>query len=285
MVAGIWDITISSTLVEDENTIKKAFRKCCKKWAFQLEQGDETGYVHYQCRIALHKKTTLNHAKELVGLEGNYTPSSTNSISKTSNFNYVLKPQTRIAGPWTDKDDVEEEEIKIPIQYKVELYKWQQSLYDLVMKEIEEKKYRNVHILYDVHGGIGKTTFALNLTCRRKAEYIPPMNDSKDIMRMCYDLSTSKCYIIDLTRAMKKDKLFSMYSAVEQIKNGYIYDDRYTFKRKFIDSPGVIILTNELPDINLLSSDRWKIHLVENNELIDFDIKELHDNGLDDDDE
>lgn len=277
----MWDITIPADRA-DENGLKKSFRQACNKWVFQLEKGEETGYLHYQCRVSLHKKTTLSHAKDLIGFEGRYTPSSSNSMNKTNKFSYVLKSQTRISGPFADTDP-EEEDIYIPEQYRVQLYPWQQELYDIAMGEVKRREYRHVHLLYDVNGGIGKTTMALNLTCRRMAEYIPPMNDTKDIMRMVFDLPPSRCYIVDLTRSMKKDKLHSMYSAIEQIKNGYIYEDRYKFQRKFIDSPAVIVLTNELPSMNYLSLNRWKIHLVEDGKLIDFDINNLDDNrGLDD---
>lgn len=280
-VIAIFDFTLSAEKAPELLTIIDVM-KGMKNWAFQLELS-ENNYKHYQGRFVRHKKTTLSNCmKEMQELlpSIHISPSSNNASNKNNKFSYVLKPDTRIDGLWTDQDNVDEI-IQVPIQYRVELKNWQQKLYDTVMTEIENRLYRNVHVLYDPRGGIGKTTFALSLTCKRKAEYIPPCNDSKDIMRMAYCLPTSKLYIIDLTRSMNKDRLNGMYSAVEQIKNGYIYDDRYTFKRKFIDAPGVIIMTNELPSTDYLSSDRWKIHSVEDDELIDINIKNL-DNGLDD---
>jgi hypothetical protein len=53
--------------------------------------------------------------------------------------------------------------------------------------------------------------------------------------------------------------MFQFYSAVETIKDGYAYDDRYSFKEKVFDCPNIWIFCNVLPDLNLLSMDRWKI--------------------------
>lgn len=64
---------------------------------------------------------------------------------------------------------------------------------------------------------------------------------------------------MDMPRAMKKDKLGGMYSAIETIKDGYAWDDRYQFKEKAFDSPNIWIFTNTAPDMDLLSRDRWKI--------------------------
>lgn len=266
-VLSVWEMVIPSSETTKEYLLKK-FRSIAKHWAFQLEKGDLTGYEHYQCRISLHKKTTMSQVIKLMGIDKlHLIPTCNNQLKKSNLFDYVLKEQSRVDGPWTDKDP---QTVEIPEQYDVELYPWQQELYDLVTGEIKNKKYRNVHLLYDAKGCIGKTTFALKLTCQGKAEYIPPMNDAKDIMRAVYDLPTNGLYIIDLTRSMKKDKLVGLYSAIEQIKNGFFYDDRYEFKRRIVKSPAVIVLTNELPDMNLLSSDRWKIHVVDNNKLIDY---------------
>lgn len=265
-----------------EREVRDALAEHCKKWAFQLEKS-EGGYVHYQGRFVLHKKTTITQCIRLFSgiLPSIHISATCATVHKSNKFDYVLKSQTRISGPWTDQDE-EDTILEIPIQYRVEFRPWQTELYELVMKELDDKVYRNVHVLYDQGGGIGKTTFAMSLTCRRKAEYIPPCNDARDIMRMAFCLPKTRLYIFDLTRSMNKDRLHGMYSAIEQIKNGYLYDDRYSFKRRFIDAPGVIVMTNELPDGSYLSSDRWKLHTVVDDQLSDLVIDDCPDYGLDD---
>lgn len=259
----MYDFTLKSDGVE-LNDLKKKLRSLCKKYVFQLERG-ETGYEHYQGRVQLQKKMRLVQIKQALDYEQIHLSPTTNITKANGKFDYVMKEQTKIDGPWTDQDN--QEDVYIPRQYRLtKLFDWQQQLYDDVMEDLKVST-RNIFCLVDINGGIGKTTFALYLTCHKKAEYIPPMNDAKDIMRMIYDLPPTTMYIVDLTRSMRKDKLFGLFSAIEQIKNGYIYDDRYSFKRRFIDTPGMIIFTNDYPDTELVSSDRWKLCTVTNGHL------------------
>lgn len=272
-----WDFTLSCDFHYDEHYIKERLKAIASKWVFQREKSDN-GYEHFQGRFCLYHKKTLNPVIKLFNIpESHLTPSSKNSTTGSNRqvFSYVMKEDTRVAGPWTDTD--KESDIICPEQYRVQLKGWQQELYELLMKELDDKDYRKIHVLVDYKGGIGKTTMALNLTCTGKAEYIPPVNDSKDMLRMCYDLPTSRLYIIDLTRSMNKDKLFGLYSGIEQLKNGYIYDDRYKFQRKFIDTPAVLVLTNTSPDSSYLTSDRWIFHILDENEkLLTFNLDEFN---------
>ena len=48
-------------------------------------------------------------------------------------------------------------------------------------------------------------------------------NNYKDLMRMICDTPTSKCYLIDIPRSIEKDKLYGMFSAIEEIKGGYAW--------------------------------------------------------------
>jgi hypothetical protein len=71
-----------------------------------------------------------------------------------------------------------------------------------------------------------------------------------------------------MPRAIKKDRLYGFYSAIETIKDGYAYDDRYKFKEKVFDCPNIWIFSNILPNSKLLSSDRWRIWEVDNNKVL-----------------
>jgi hypothetical protein len=73
--------------------------------------------------------------------------------------------------------------------------------------------------------------------------------------------------MIDMPRAIKKDKLNGFYSAIESLKDGYAFDDRYKFVEKIFDSPCIWVFTNTYPDTDLLSEDRWKFWHVGGTEL------------------
>ncbi len=97
---------------------------------------------------------------------------------------------------------------------------------------------------------------------------VPFANDYRDIMRMVMDAPIKRCFLIDIPKALKKDKLFQMWAAIESIKDGYAYDDRYKFRESYFDCPQVFVFTNTLPDPAMLTQDRWKICFVEANMFI-----------------
>lgn len=67
----------------------------------------------------------------------------------------------------------------------------------------------------------------------------------------------AKGYIIDLPRAEGKVNL-GMWSAVEQMKDGYLWDDRYDYKEMWIFPPKIMIFCNDLGK-KALSNDRFDI--------------------------
>lgn len=60
-----------------------------------------------------------------------------------------------------------------------------------------------------------------------------------------------------------------MYSALESIKNGCAYDTRYRYTKARFDRPNIWVYTNQLPDVRLLTEDRWEVYRInERKELI-----------------
>lgn len=70
-----------------------------------------------------------------------------------------------------------------------------------------------------------------------------------------------------MPRGMKKDKLGDFYSGIEVIKNGVAYDKRYSAKKIRFDRPRIIVFSNELPNFELMSEDRWKLWTINDNKL------------------
>lgn len=66
----------------------------------------------------------------------------------------------------------------------------------------------------------------------------------------------SKGYVIDLPRADGKAKK-PMWSAIEQIKDGYLYDKRYNWREKWIEPPKIMVFCNDF-NASDLSTDRWQ---------------------------
>lgn len=264
---SVYDFTLSREFCDSETTLISALKGWVKKYAFQLEKGD-SGYVHYQGRISLIKK---RRSGELISLWRDLTilkklhisPSSNNSLK--GNCFYVMKEDTRIDGPWKDTDEV----IYVPRQIREcpNLRPFQQAVVD----DAKTWDTRTINIVYCKNGNNGKSILVGYLRAHRIGRALPPVNDYKDLLRIVMNLPTSRLYVIDMPRGLKKDKLGGFYSAIETIKDGYAYDDRYRFQEKVFDSPNIWVFTNFLPEMSLLSRDRWKIHCInEDYEFVPF---------------
>ncbi len=238
------------------NTVK-LLRENCKKYSFQMEKGEKSGKLHFQGRFSLKLKCRRENIPFKLGHF-----SVTSSANRDNDF-YVTKVETRVKGPWTDKDKV----IYIPRQVREikHLYPWQQQVVDSF--DVWDK--RHINMIHCPKGNIGKSTLVAYCRAYSLAKALPPVNDYLSIMRMVYGLPASS-YIIDMPRATKKDKLGSFYAGIETTKDGYAFDDRYSFTERVFDCPVIWIFSNVLPDFSLLSKDRWIVWEVINNELVNI---------------
>lgn len=242
----VWDIRVSEDKIT-QSDLAKLFKHIAKKWCFQLEKGEQTEYLHYQCRVSLKTVARASELKKrLNNLECYITPTS--NENRDNNF-YVSKDETRVSGPWKDDDPY------IPRQVReiTHLRYWQQQI-------IESAKVwdtRTINIVYDPIGNHGKTTIKTYIGAHKIGRALPFMNDYRDLLRIVMDTPKVPLYIIDIPRALKKDQLFQFFSGVETIKDGYAYDDRYHFKEEYFDCPTVWVFMNTIPDTDYLSKDRW----------------------------
>lgn len=280
----MFDMTIKSLNCPDIEipAIKGWMQSNCKNWAFQLEHGEKSGKNHFQCRVNLKtrkRKSTMIKFTHKTFPDAHISP-TTGQITRSNDFFYVLKEHTRIDGPWTDKDEKKQYEIsKLPLKYQkdFEWYPWQQFVID---KSSEKPDDRGINIVIK-KGNVGGTTLALWMSSRGLACYIPPLEKGEDIIHMVMAKAPSSCYFIDLPRAYDQKHLRSMYSAIENIKNGYVWETRYEFKDKMFDSPHIWILTNTMPKANLLTSDRWCYWLISDDKKLhcmNCDIRYLEEN-------
>lgn len=262
----VYDFTCFTEL--NEHKWMEILDQHCKAWCFQEEKAPTTGNLHFQGRLSL--KTKARMGPSLFSKFPQGTNFSITSKENHGNDFYVCKEDTRTRGPWKDTD----ERIKIPKDIKAieKLLDWQQSMLDV----IKVYNSREINIVIDTKGNNGKSTFTRYCMCYGYGQIIPFVNEFKDMMRMVCDMPISKCYFIDMPRAIKKDKLYQLYSGIEMVKTGYAYDDRYKFKQILFDPPNIVVFTNHIPDLNMLSKDRWCLWAINQHKmLVRLDLKDL----------
>lgn len=251
----------ADALTVDE--LKGILNRLCKAWCFQIEEGD-TGYLHYQGRLRLIKKRRKMKALTLFDVRPNYFEPTLNKEFEQGDAFYMMKEDTRKDGPWTDKDEV------VVQTTQLKMYKsWAERPFQTTLRNMaSEFDLRKIDLIYDATGNCGKSLFSEAMEYDGLAEEIPPFRLMDDIFQWVCSRPKKKCYIVDMPRGMKKDKLGDFYSGIEVIKNGVAYDKRYNAKKVRFDRPRVFVFTNTLPCLDLMSKDRWNIWFVtENYEL------------------
>lgn len=261
----VWDFTLK---FEDQNLklLKDNLNNNCKKWVFQLELS-ESGYKHYQGRFSLNKKKSLS---SLISLFNNYEhwkgvhfSPTTKGVALSNNFNYVMKDDSRELGPWQDDDEEKIITKQMEMFDKWGLLSWQKHL--KIISQIFDL--RTIDLIYDPVGNAGKSLFSEHMEYCGLAEEVPPFRLMDDIFQWVCSRPVKKCYIFDLPRGMKKDKLGDFYSGIEVIKNGVAYDKRYSAKKIRFDRPRIFVFSNMLPQFGLMSRDRWRVWNIIDNKL------------------
>lgn len=247
-------------------------RTYTKKYSFQLERG-ETGYEHFQGAFSLIKKKRKTELLHLFSPE-HLQPVATNN---SRGFDlYAQKADTRIDGPWTDKDT----DKFVPDQYKnLEPRPWQK----VIMLHHNLFYTRTIHWVYDEVGNRGKSTVASLMELTTDAIDLPPVNDAQMLIQtLCDILIAKQCrtpgtIFIDLPRCASKDKLYGFLIAVEQIKKGHVMDLRHHYKDWWFNSPQIWIFSNsDIPQSDL-SSDRWCRWVFVGDELVHRNLNESSD--------
>lgn len=152
---AVWEWTLPCNDRSVQDVIATSSR-LFKKFTFQKERGS-TGYLHYQGRGSLFKKRRFSEFKKLLdGVEWtDCHVSPTVSYNRDGEPFYCMKEDTRVDGPYTEKDQPP----YIPVQYR--------GLMDILtpmQKEIwdsyEVPEWRKIHLVYDPVGNNGKSTIA-----------------------------------------------------------------------------------------------------------------------------
>jgi hypothetical protein len=273
---AVWDWTLPKGDRENEG-VQQTVDQLFKKYTYQLEEGKETGYVHYQGRGSLHKKRRFDELKKIATAAGwgdcHFTPSS--KESQKGDCFYTVKLDTRIDGPWTDKD--KQEAAYIPWQYQgldQTLRPWQQAVWETA----DVRDARTINLIFDELGNNGKSTIASLMDLHKRGLDLPPMNDAEKLIQSVADILIArqernpKVMFVDMPRAMDKKRLGGMYTAIEQIKKGKVYDTRYAYKEWWFDSPQIWVFTNIEPDLSFLSRDRWKLWTIVDGHLTPYKI-------------
>lgn len=206
-----------------------------KQWIIAQERG-KTGYEHYQIRF--------QSCEELEKIRKN-SLFYNGSVDKAEHWsNYEKKDGKYI----TSEDTTEIRKIRFgkPRKYQED-----------ILKALKEQNVREIHYWYDPYGNTGKSWLCNYLYETGKGYYVPPTIDTVKglIQFVASGYRNEEIIVIDIPRSWKWSE--QLYTAIESIKDGLIYDTRYNASTRNIRGVKILVLSNTEPKLNKLSKDRW----------------------------
>lgn len=216
----------------------------CKKWIIGEERG-KNGYEHWQIRVE----------------------SSSNEFFERFTRNIPCAHIEKSTSEWADTYERKEgrftthadtvEILKVRFGKPNEFQKG-------IIKTVRSQSDRQVDVWYDPKGNHGKTWLTMHLWERGEALVVPRSSTTAEKLSafVCSAYDGEPYIIIDIPRSRKiTDEL---YEAIEELKDGLVFDHRYSGKTRNVRGAKIIIFTNTKLDQTKLSKDRWRLHGTKN---------------------
>lgn len=233
------------------------------KWSFQLEKGTLGGRLHYQVHLVLKEPMTgtvlrtkfrdrLRHRKSWAKGCMHTTPMHSQGDHEV----YVMKVETRQAGPWSDKIVYQGQDLVSTKKY----WPWQRSLMFLAKRKTIDQ--RALYVIVDPAGNIGKSEVTKHLAYREDALVIPLGLSAAQMKAAITSTHARKNYLVDLPRNGGNQQ--DIYSCCEEIKRGFVISSFHgKLKSLFMLRPNIFIFTNKIPELYLMSFDMWVLLTVD----------------------
>lgn len=227
-------ITMCNILLKSESRIKA--------YIFQTECGEDSDYLHHQGWFKCNKKERFTALKKLFPPEIHLEASRSVAAEK-----YCMKTETRISGPYMR-----------PYRYSGQdiiavLRPWQQRVIEIVKQKPDP---RIIHWYYEPHGNTGKSALTKYLVWHYKAVVVGGRSADALFAAVSGTTMENPIYVIDLARSSENSVC---YEAIEMLKNGCGFSQKYESNMFLGDIPHILIFANYPPDESKLSRDRWSI--------------------------
>ena len=205
------------------------------KWIVAKETG-RTGYEHYQIRLSTNRSF---EDLQRVFVDGHIEQSTEWGDYERKEANFVCSEDT---------SDV--------LRCRFGKLRENQRR---ILREVYRSSDRGIVTVYDPCGGTGKSFLCRWLYERNIRFYVPPtVRTTQGIIQyVASGYRGQRIIVIDIPRSSRWTN--ELYEGIEAIKDGLVYDTRYSAKMRDIWGVKVLCLTNTMPNIDALSLDRWKI--------------------------
>lgn len=172
--------------------------------------------------------------------------------NREQNYIYCIKDNDIVLEKGTE--DIKSILRKKTIKVIDKLKPWQEKVIEEYQKHLTTPNDRIIYWVYDKEGNNGKSALAKYLVVEKKCGYL---SNAKTADIACY-CSKNICdgYVMDFSRSFQ-DSI--NYGAIENLKNGLLFSSKYESGLVIMNSPFIVCFSNELPKIEKMSKDRWRI--------------------------
>lgn len=224
-----WAFRISENKIELKQLIE-ILDEIAKKYAFQCEKGENTGYLHYQGYFMSQNIRGIRDSAIRKKLGSCWLKIA---ISPEKLIKYCTKEETRINGPWTKN-------IPPALDIIKNLEPWMKFIESIVTGP---RDLRKIWWFWD-DGNSGKSALTMYLTEKYNFCTWCRCKKSADIL-MCADRQYW-VYILDFG---KTTEFYGIWDALEQLKDGMISDAKLKREIRQIKMarPTIICFANQIP--------------------------------------
>lgn len=241
-----WFITLKvhdSWNRSNSSNLKSWLKEHTTSSVWQIEKGEDTGYLHIQLTMELMVKKRFTWLKRHFNDIAHIEPCHNINAS----YDYCSKSETRIEGPYIMPEPLGVKDILDPLK-GFDYYPYQQRIVDIITGPVDPRK---IYWFWEPIGNVGKSDFCLH--CILNHDVIVFDGAKKDIL---HAYNGEKIVFFDLSRTCEN---YVSYDAIEQLKKGFCFSTKYESKMKVYNKPHVIIFANFEPDVSKLSLDRWDV--------------------------
>lgn len=132
------------------------------------------------------------------------------------------------------------------------LLPWQEKAVEM----LEQQNRRQILFIVDPEGGKGKTILSIYLQVNKNCVYLCGAK-SMDLAHIYSKNKQCEVVIFDMSKCTNPD--YWPYNLMEQMKNGMVISTKYNSKTIFTKSKKIIVFSNEEPDREKLTKDRYQI--------------------------
>lgn len=180
--------------------------------------------------------------------------------SRKKNYEYCSKEKNFITN--IDLRTFQEKLMQKILDEEYKDVKWkpfQKKVLNILEKPPDKRK---IYWFYEKTGNIGKSYLSKFIKIKYKNVILceGKKADIFNSVRLMLEKEIiPKIILLDVPRSNQD---FINYGAIEQLKNGMLYSGKYEGGDCIFPHPHVIIFSNELPEKNKMSKDRWAIEKI-----------------------